>query len=91
MPIRHWKPLLASCAATLALMAGPALGNDRPPANAQPLSVIIANLERQGFGPFDEIEFDDGVWEIEVYRDGRKRKLKVHPVSGSILSDRPDD
>jgi uncharacterized membrane protein YkoI len=37
------------------------------------------------------VEFDDGRWEIEAYRQGRKFELKVDPHSGSVLSERADD
>lgn len=63
----------------------------RPPADARPLSAIVQALERQGYGPITEIEFDDGRWEVEAYKDGRRRQLKVDPLDGRILSDRPDD
>ncbi|MBX3638475.1 MAG: PepSY domain-containing protein [Rubrivivax sp.] len=78
--------LMMGAAMPLAAMAG-----GRPPANARLLSAIVLELERQGYGPIVEIEFDDGRWEVEAYKDGRKRKLKVDPVDGRILSDRPDD
>ncbi|MBX3635115.1 MAG: PepSY domain-containing protein [Rubrivivax sp.] len=68
-----------------------AVAGSRPPANARPLSAIVLELERLGYGPIVEIEFDDGRWEVEAYKDGRKRQLKVDPVDGRILSDRPDD
>jgi hypothetical protein len=61
------------------------------PADARPLSEIVAALERQGYGPIIEVEFDDGRWEIEAYRQGRKFELKVDPHSGSVLSERADD
>lgn len=72
-------------------VCAPAWSSGRPPANAQPLSAIVLALEKQGYSPIVEIEFDDGRWEVEAYKDGKKRKLKVDPVSGRIMSDRPDD
>ena len=71
-------------------VAPAATAGDRPPQDAKPLSQVIAGLEKQGYGPFSEVEFDDGRWEIEVYREGKKRKLEVDP-SGRITSDRDDD
>lgn len=88
-PSRYLRPAMVAVAA-VSIMLGSAWAQDRPPADAQPLSSIVLALEQQGFGPFIEIEFDDGVWEIEVFRDGRKRKLDVDPRSGKILRDRAD-
>lgn len=85
------RTLLSICALGLALAVTPARADDRPPSGGVPLSSILAGLERQGYGPFKDIEFDDGVWEIEVYRDGRKRELKVSPRDGRVISDRDDD
>lgn len=43
-------------------------------------------------GEIDEIELDDGVWEVEIVADnGRWRDLKVDAGSGKVLSDRADD
>ncbi len=43
-------------------------------------------------GKIDEIELDDGVWEVEIVADnGRWRDLKVDAGSGKVLSDRADD
>lgn len=64
--------------------------SEMPPIDAKPLSEIVRTLEEQGFSPFVEIEFEDGKWEVKVYKEGDKRKLKVDPVSAKIVSDRKD-
>ncbi len=74
-----------------AFLAVPLSAAGQPPADARPLSEIVAALERQGYGPIVDVEFDDGRWEVEAYRQGRKFELKVDPHSGSVLSERPDD
>ena len=86
--MNRWLTILAL---GLALAASAAWAQSRPPAEAKPLSAIVLALEQQGFGPIVEVEFDDGQWEVEAFKDGRKRKLKIDPVSGRITSDRPDD
>ena len=48
-------------------------------------------MEEQGFSPIVEIEFDDNLWEVEAYKEGDKRELKVDPISGRIISDKKDD
>lgn len=76
------KIVLAAAFATLSLGAAHA----QPPADALPLSQIIAELEAQGdVAYFDEIEWDsDGYWEIEYYRaDGAKVEIDVDPVTGN--------
>lgn len=68
-----------------------ALANDdRPPADALKLSEVVQKLEQQGFYPIVDIEFDDGVWEIDAYRGADKRELQVDPRTGKVLRDRDD-
>lgn len=71
-------------ATAFAAFTFPAFANDRPPEGSMPLSAIIAQIENEpGFAYFDEIEFDDGVWEIEYYRaDGAKVSVDVDPMHG---------
>lgn len=64
--------------------------DDKLPANALKLSEIISALEQQGFHPVTDVEFDDGVWEIDAYRGREKRELHVDPKTGQILRDRED-
>jgi hypothetical protein len=57
-----------------------------PPANAKPLSVIIKFIEDQGYKNIEEVEFGDGVWEIEVHQaGGNEVEIHVDPVAGKIL------
>ncbi len=63
---------------------------EMPPQDAKPLSELVRTLEKQGYSSFVDIEFDDSQWEIKAYKEGVKRKLKVNPVSGEIVSDRQD-
>jgi hypothetical protein len=63
----------------------------KPPKDAKPLSEIARDLEFGGFSPITEISYDHGEWEVEGYRNGDKRELKVDPVSGKIKSDRPEN
>lgn len=76
---------IAATAFALALgFAAPALADPPPPADAMPLSQILETLEQEsGFSHFEDIEWDDGVWEIE-YRsdDNREVRVDIDPVSG---------
>ncbi|MDR2174108.1 MAG: PepSY domain-containing protein [Burkholderiales bacterium] len=78
------------CLVVCVFLSGVALA-DKPPPNAKRLSEIVKSLELQGFGPIIEIEFDDGQWEIKAYKEGRKRQIKVDPITGNTKSDRVDD
>ncbi len=53
-----------------------------PPANGMPLSAILRTLTKQDVGVITEVEFDDGVWEVEVRQNGRERKLRLEPLTG---------
>ena len=64
--------------------------DQRPPADAKPLSAIAKSLEDGGFTVV-EANFDDGRWKIEAFRNTEKRELRVHPVTGAIISNRLDD
>lgn len=56
-----------------------------PPADAKPLSAIVAALEQRNLGNIVEIDFDDRVWEIDVLpEEGRRLELYVDPMSGAI-------
>lgn len=74
----------------LAMSTAPALADRQPPAQALPLSTIVAGLERQyDIAWIDEIEWDDdGYWDIEFFdRAGSKVDLKIDPVTGQPKDD----
>lgn len=71
----------------LILIATPA--SAAPPANALPLSEVLARFETQPeFSHFDEVEWDSsGYWKVEFYdASGRKSELRIDPVSGERIS-----
>ena len=47
-------------------------------------------MKQPGYGPFGEVEFDNGRWEIEVFRKDEKRELHVNPRTGEFLKDERD-
>lgn len=75
---------LLSVAAMLALSCVAALADPPPPKTATALSKILQSIEANAdFGYFDEIEWDDGFYEIDLYtNEGTKRKIYVDPMSG---------
>ena len=69
-----------------AALAGWFSPEEMPPANAKPLSVVIKSLEDQGLGNIEEVEFSEGVWEIEVHQAGGKEvELHVDPLTAQIV------
>lgn len=59
-----------------------------PPTGAKPLSEILQSIEQDtDFGYFDEVEWDDGFYEVEFYtNDGTKKKLYIDPITGERRS-----
>ncbi len=55
---------------------------EMPPAGAMSLLEIAQMLDSAGYGPILEIEFDDGVWEMEGYMDGEYVEIELDPMSG---------
>ncbi|MBB1498633.1 PepSY domain-containing protein [Paracoccus sp. MC1862] len=73
-------------ALALGALALPALADTPPPADAQPLSRIVATVEANvaDLAFIEDVSWDDdGYWEVE-YRTtgGREVEIKVDPVSG---------
>lgn len=56
--------------------------DELPPQNAKPLAEVLAALESEGVGVIEEVEFDDGLWNVEARKNGRKTTVKVDPVTG---------
>ncbi|MFN3279879.1 MAG: PepSY domain-containing protein [Paracoccus hibiscisoli] len=78
--------------AALALMIAPSalMAQDVPPADAKPLSEILAGIEADlgtDLGHFDEVDWDDdGYYDIE-YRtaDNREVRVRIDPVTGEAI------
>ena len=61
--------------------------SDIPPPGSKALSTIVHMLELQGYYPIVEIEFEDGLWEVEAYRHGKPVEFKMDPVNAEISAD----
>ncbi|WP_290583142.1 PepSY domain-containing protein [Ketobacter sp.] len=83
--------LLSTAALLSALTASQIYAGERPPAGSKPLVDIIQALEAQGYSPITEISMDNGVWEVEAYKNNEERELRVNPLTGEVVSDRLDD
>lgn len=92
--------IAAACALALALagygltgLAQPAFADDRPP-TADERAAIEASLKAAGYVSWEEIEFDDGLWEVDDARKagaGQEWDVKLDPASYAIVSERQDD
>ncbi len=58
--------------------------DEMPPTGSMPVATIARSVESQGLGVIKEIEFDDGSWEVDVRRDGRKIELSIDPMNGQV-------
>lgn len=64
---------------------------DHHGADVKSVVEIVQHLEQQGYGPFCQLDFDNGIWEVEVYRDNTAYELAVDGHDGKILSEHRDD
>jgi len=69
---------VAAFSTILAAGALPAMAQDRDP-TADERSRIEAALKAEGFTRWDDIELDDGVWEVDdaIAADGKEYDLKL--------------
>ena len=77
-----------------ALFVAPIIANadDRPP-TAEERTQIEKTLPDAGYTTWEEIEFDDGMWEVDDARkegDTREFDLKLDPQTYKIVVKRPD-
>ena len=61
---------------------------DRIDDNTKPINEIIEVIENAGYTEIKEIEYDDGVWKVTVFLEGKKRKLTLHPETGEVIKDK---
>jgi hypothetical protein len=78
--------------AIIVAAGSPALADDRKPSGEE-LSRIEAVLRQAGFTSWEDIEYDDGHWEVDDARagDGRKYDLRLDGTEMQIVSRDEDD
>jgi uncharacterized membrane protein YkoI len=59
--------------------------HELPPEGARSLSEIIASMEVPGHLQIIEVEFEDGMWEIEYVMDGEEHELLIDPMTGESV------
>jgi hypothetical protein len=77
-----------------AAVTGPIIANadDRPP-SAEERAQIEKSLRDAGYTSWEEIEFDDGLWEVDDAKkagDNREFDLKLDPKTYKIVSEQED-
>jgi hypothetical protein len=75
----------------LCLASGFVLAGEYPDQDAKPLSEVLAAAESRGINDISEVSFDDGVWEIEGYREGKAVEVHLHPYFLSVLAEHPEE
>lgn len=57
---------------------------DIPPKDGKPLSEIVKSVDDKKIGVMTEVEFDDGLWEVELHKGTAETKLYIDPKSGKV-------
>lgn len=72
-------------AVLVGLPSAVALAEAPPPQGAKPLSELLQSIEKGvDFGYIDEVDWDDGIYEVEYYtKAGVKKKVRIDPESGN--------
>ncbi len=94
--MRSWTSLhvlAGTFAASLLVLAaaGPVLADREPTAEERPR--IESTLRQLGYQSWEEIEFDDGRWEVDDARhaDGKTYDLDLDPETLAVVDKDPDD
>jgi hypothetical protein len=80
---------------TLAVVLGLAGGStialaDTPGPDWMPLEQVAQKLKAAGYTQLSELKADDGHWEGEGVKNGRKMEFQADPRTGAIINERPD-
>ena len=93
MPLSRRTLALAGLGAVAAVAAALSLstGSSRDPAPDE-RSRLEAALRDQGYTKWDDIDFEDGRWEVDdaVHRDGKTYDLKLDPNSLRVVEREED-
>lgn len=85
MNIASIKPL--ALATVLAFAAGPACAVDRGQ-DGMSESDVRSVITAAGYTDIDDLDRDDGLWEADARRDGRRIELRIDPRTGTVY---PED
>lgn len=85
------KIAAAALALVLAWMIGPVVhaSADEPGSDWMPREQIRQKLLEGGYSEITQLEADDGHWEGEGVKGGKRVEFHLDPNSGAILSEKP--
>jgi hypothetical protein len=63
---------------------------DMPGADWMPFEQVVQKLKQAGYTQIYELQADDGHWEGEGVKDGKKLEFHADPRTGVITSEHPD-
>jgi uncharacterized membrane protein YkoI len=52
---------------------------------------VVKSLEEADYAPITEISLDDGVWEVEAYKEDIAYELSIDPETGEVISEHRDN
>ena len=64
---------------------------DQPGADWMPAQQVIEKVLQAGYTQVTKIEAEDGRWEGEGIKNGKKMDFHADPKTGAIISEEPDD
>jgi hypothetical protein len=78
-------------AVVLALAGGSTVAlADTPGADWMPFEQVVQKIKEAGYTQISELKADDGRWEGEGMKNGRKMEFHADPKTGVITSEKPD-
>lgn len=81
---------VAMAFAGLLTVAAPAAWADQPGADWMPAAQVKEKLMGMGYTSITSFEADDGHWEGEGMKNGKKMQFHADPKTGAIMSEKPD-
>lgn len=64
---------------------------DTPGPDWMPAEKVIEKILQAGYSQVTKIEADDGRWEGEGIKNGKKMEFHADPKSGVVTHEKPDD
>jgi hypothetical protein len=64
---------------------------DKPGPDWMPAEKVIEKILQAGYSQVTKIEADDGRWEGEGIKNGKKMEFHADPKTGALTHERPDD
>ncbi|UPJ44137.1 PepSY domain-containing protein [Bradyrhizobium sp. 40] len=82
---------LAAAALASILLAPPFAYAHQPGPDWMPMEQVMAKVKQSGYSQVTKLEADDGRWEGEGIKDGKKMDFHADPRTGQITSEKQDD